>query len=69
MSNFVTENERFPVELGWVRRSESVDLELITSANTAIGNYTSLLTTATPVVTDKRRALIDSHFASPKFAM
>lgn len=71
-SNLVrsAENERFPVELGWKRTNQTIDVTLIGSATTAVANYTTLLTTGVPVVTDKRRSVVvDSHFANPKFAV
>ncbi|OTA74612.1 hypothetical protein M434DRAFT_88515 [Hypoxylon sp. CO27-5] len=51
------ENERFPTELGWSRRTEIVSQEDIARLTEIINNASSLITTAQPVVSAKRRDL------------
>lgn len=53
------ENERFPTELGWSTRSTPITLEIIGKLTGIMSNATSLITTAEPVVSTKRR---DLHF-------
>ncbi|KAI1139076.1 Cloroperoxidase [Hypoxylon sp. FL0543] len=51
------ENERFPTELGWSRRTEIVSLEDISRLTEAVGNASSLLTSSEPIVSTQRRDL------------
>ncbi|KAI0101413.1 Cloroperoxidase [Hypoxylon sp. NC0597] len=51
------ENERFPTELGWSRRTEVVTQEDIGRLTEIISNASSLITTAKPVVSARRRDL------------
>ncbi|KAI1087167.1 Cloroperoxidase [Rostrohypoxylon terebratum] len=47
-------NERLPTELGWSKRSEFITLEIIGSLVSILNNATSLITTATPIVSRRR---------------
>ncbi|KAI2768199.1 hypothetical protein F4815DRAFT_498181 [Daldinia loculata] len=51
------ENERFPTELGWSTRTESVTIDKILRLSQAIGNASNLITTSKAVVSTRRRDL------------
>lgn len=50
-------NERFPVELGWKRKSEVVSLEDIISVTTMIGKAANLITNSSSAQGARRRDL------------
>ncbi|KAI0886753.1 Cloroperoxidase [Annulohypoxylon maeteangense] len=47
-------NERFPTELGWSKQTQSITLEVISNLVSILDNATSLITTATPIVSRRR---------------
>ncbi|KAI1412130.1 Cloroperoxidase [Hypoxylon sp. FL1857] len=51
------ENERFPTELGWSRRTEVITLEIISRLTGIISNASSLITPSESVVSARRRDL------------
>ncbi|KAF2799386.1 Cloroperoxidase [Melanomma pulvis-pyrius CBS 109.77] len=51
---FFFENEKLPVELGWKKQANAINLEDVIRMSEVIANATNLQTTATPVVVDKR---------------
>ncbi|CAN8100860.1 unnamed protein product [Discula destructiva] len=63
LMEYFFEQERLPSELGWSKTETSITLEIIGMLSSALHNATSLITTGTPVVVDKRQlAIVDSHF-------
>ncbi|KAH8658261.1 Chloroperoxidase [Xylariales sp. PMI_506] len=52
---FLLENERLPSDLGWVKKSNPVTLDQISTMSQLIANATNLLTNAPVIVTSKRR--------------
>ncbi|KAI1770090.1 Cloroperoxidase [Hypoxylon cercidicola] len=57
------ENERFPAEFGWSTRTEMITLDIITRLSGIMSNAASLITTAAPVVSTRRRDLHSGAFS------